>query len=73
MSSHGVLPCRIIDDMKHLTRGKQVHYHRLGMCNMSNIFGVKLGGENYVTDFLNVTMFGVPADSRDPCCWVSGS
>jgi len=37
--------------MKHLTRGKQVNYHRLGMCNMSNIFDIKLGG-NLCDQFL---------------------
>jgi hypothetical protein len=52
----------MIDDLKHLTRRKQVNYHRLGIGNMSRIFGVKLW-EICLTDFLNVLRFGVPADS----------
>jgi hypothetical protein len=52
----------MIDDMKHLTRGKQVNYYSLSILNMSNIFGVKLG-EICVADFLNVMRFLVPADS----------
>jgi hypothetical protein len=52
-------PCRMIDDMKHLTRSNQVNYHRSGMCNMINIVGIQTREE----DFLNVMRFGVPAES----------
>jgi hypothetical protein len=52
----------MMDDMKHVTRGKQVNYRRLGIGYMSNIFGVELW-EICLTNFLNVMRFGVPAVS----------
>jgi len=52
----------MIDDTKHVTRGKQVNYRRLGIGYTSNIFGVELW-EICLTDFLNVMRFGVPAYS----------